>query len=380
MPERAAAVDWNAVRAEFPALERWTYLNTATFGQLPLRATEAMSQHLEHRNELACSDFLSWFDDADALRGAIARLIHASAADIAFVPNASAALGILLNGMEWREGHRIVTLEGEFPNNTYSPFALRSRGVELVETPWERMDEAVTPATRVVLLSEVNYTNGFRPPLVELSRLAHDRGALLFVDGTQSAGALRVDVRAVGADAYFAHGYKWLLSPPGSGFLYVRPGVREQLRPSVVGWRSHRTWRNVDALHHGSPEFSCDAERFEGGVLPFPVLYGMKASIEMFLELTPQAIESRVMGLANALRETLRVLGARLLYDEAPHFESPVVAARFPGREPKPLCAALKQRGVLISARHENLRISTHFYNTEEDIERLAAELRKLGI
>ncbi len=380
MPEHAVSIDWRAVRTEFPALRRWTYLNTATFGQLPVRATEAVARHFAHRDELACSDFLTWFDDADSLRCSLARLINATPADIAFAPSASSALATLLNGIDWRAGDRIVTLEHEFPNNIYSPFALCSRGVEFVETPWERIDEAVTPATRVVVLSEVNYTNGFRAPLAQLSRLAHESGALLFVDGTQSAGALRIDVAASGLDAYFAHGYKWLLSPPGSGFMYVSPSVRDHLRPSVVGWRSHHAWRNVDALHHGSPEFSHDAERYEGGVLPFPVLYGMKASVDMFLELGPDAIEARVMELASMLRDTLRGLGARLLFDEAPHFDSPVIAARFPGREPKPICAALKSRGVLISARHENLRISAHFYNSEEDIERLAAELRAIGV
>jgi selenocysteine lyase/cysteine desulfurase len=174
------------------------------------------------------------------------------------------------------------------------------------------------------------------------------------------------------------HGYKWLLSPPGSGFMYVSPAAREVLRPTVVGWRSHRGWRDVDNLHSGSPEFSADAEKYEAGVLPFPLLYGMKASVDMFLELTPELVEQRVMELAGLLRETLRRAGARLLYDEHPHFDSPVVAARFEGRDPKAICAALKQRRVLISSRYENLRISTHMYNNEADIARLAEGLKSL--
>ncbi len=372
--------DWRAVRGEFPSLARWTYLNTATFGQMPRRSMDAVARHHDRRNELACSDFLTWFDDADALRASLGRLIHAEPSSIAFVGNACSALSMLLNGIDWRKGDRIVTFENEFPNNIYSPLTFEPAGVEFVETSWERIAEAITPATRVVVLSEVNYTNGFRPPLAELSRLAHDAGALLFVDGTQSAGALKIDVQACEADAYFAHGYKWLLSPPGSAFLYVRPSLSERMPPSVVGWRSHKTWRNVDNLHHGAPEFAADAEKYEGGVLPFPALYAMKASVDMFLELTPEVIEKRVQGLAALLREELRKLGARLPYDESPHYDSPLVAACFPGREPKPISAALKERGVLTSARHEYLRIATHLYNNEEDIARLVRELRSLGI
>ncbi len=372
MPE--LAIDWRAVRAEFPALERWTFLNTATYGQLPRRAVDAMAGHLARRDEFACSDFLSWFDDADDLRASLARLIHCSANDIAFVPNAATALGTLLNGIDWRPGDRIITLANEFPNNIYHASVLGARGVEFVETRWERFYDALTPATRLVLLSEVNYTNGFRAPLAELARAVRQRGALLYVDGTQSLGALQFDVREIDPDMYAVDGYKWLLSPNGAGFAYVRPSMREWLQPSVVGWRSHRNWREVHHLHAGKPEFSPDAERYEGGILSFPALYGMQASVDLLLELGPEAIERRVMELAAYLRETLRRLGARLLYDDAPElYRSPVVAARLEGRDAELLCAALKQRRVLISSRFGNLRISTHFYNTEEDVDRLAA-------
>ncbi len=127
------SADWNAVRREFPALDNWTYLNTATFGQLPRRATEAVAKHFAHRDELACWDFLSWYDDADRLRAKIARLIHCSPDDIAFVPNAAAALGILLGGIDWRPGDRVLTLEHEFPNNLYVPAMLERFGAGMTE-------------------------------------------------------------------------------------------------------------------------------------------------------------------------------------------------------------------------------------------------------
>src|SRR5690349_419739 len=135
------SVDWEAVRGEFPALAQWTYLNTATYGQLPRRATEAVAQHFSHRDELACSDFLKWFEDANCLRAKVGRLIRCAADDVAFVPNASTALGILLAGLDWEPGDRILTLEHEFPNNLYAPGLLARNGVEMVECPWERFYE-----------------------------------------------------------------------------------------------------------------------------------------------------------------------------------------------------------------------------------------------
>ncbi|HMF78411.1 MAG TPA: hypothetical protein VK604_22320, partial [Bryobacteraceae bacterium] len=102
------ATDWAKIRCEFPALQNWTFLNTATFGQLPRCGTEAVRRHFEHRDELACADFLHWFDDMDHIRGLVARLVHCNAEDIAFVPNASTGLAILINGVAWRAGDRIV--------------------------------------------------------------------------------------------------------------------------------------------------------------------------------------------------------------------------------------------------------------------------------
>ncbi len=342
-----------------------------------MRAAEAAARHFARRDELACSDLFSWFDDADRLRGSLARLIHAEASDIAFIPNVATALGLLTKGLDLRPGDRIVTLENEFPDSIYSPALARRRGVEFIEAPWERFLDAIDARTRLVVLSEVNYTSGLRPPLVEISRRAHEQGAVLFVDGTQSLGALEFDVRAVKPDMYAVHGYKWLLSPNGGAFMYVAPSLRERLEPDAVGWRSDRSWRDVDHLNHGAPEFAPKAEKYEGGMLPFAILYAMEASVGLILETGPEAIEHRVMELAGCLRERLRGLGARLPGDESPHYGSPIVAARF--RKPaSDLVKQLKDRGVLVSARHDNLRVSTHFYNSEEDIERLAEELERL--
>ena len=247
-------MDWESVRREFPALAHWTYLNTATFGQLPRRATEAVAQHFAHRDDLACWDFLAWYDDAGRIRGKIGRLINCAPEDIAFVPNASTALGLLLAGLDWHPGDHVLTLEHEFPNNLYAPGLLNRLGVETTACPWDRFYESVTPRTRLVILSSVNYNTGFAPPLAELAEFLRARGVLLFIDGTQSVGALRFNAAHVQPDMLAVHGYKWLLSPNGAGFFYIAPQLRDRLQPNIVGWRSHRDWRNVENLHHGVPE------------------------------------------------------------------------------------------------------------------------------
>ena len=371
-------VDWRAIRKQFPALETWTFLNTATFGQLPRRASEAVARHFRRRGELACGDFLTWFGDADRIRVLLARLIHCEPEDIAFVTNAASALATLVGGMNWQPGDRVVTLEGEFPNNLYCPALLGETGVEFIETSWEGFYGTITPNTRLVLMSTVNYTSGLRPPLPEVSRFLRQRRVALYLDGTQSIGALEFNASEIQPAMMAVDAYKWLLGPTGSGFIYVRPDFREHLAPSVIGWRSHKDWRRVDNLHHGAPEFVDAAEKYEGGMLNFPSLYAMGASVEMILEIGPRNIERRVMELAGKALELLRGLGAKLLCDEKPHHDSPVIAARFDGADASKLARELKARKVLVSARHGNLRVSTHFYNNEEDLERLGTELQRL--
>jgi len=367
------AVDWNAIRAEFPALANWTYLNTATFGQLPRATVEAVSRHFARRDEMACSDFLTWFDDADRLRGRVGQLVNCEAGDIAFINSANSALSLLIGGLDWKPGDRIVALQDEFPNNIYCPAVLERVGVEFVETPWERFYDAITPRTRLVVVSTVNYTNGFAPPLEEMARFLRERNVLFFVDGTQSVGALRFDTTRIRPDMLAVHGYKWLLCPNGIGFMYVSPALRERLAPTAVGWRSHHAWRNVDNLHHGAPVFAASAEKYEGGMLASSLLCAMDASVGMMLEIGVDDIERRVRELAAATRQCLRGLGAQV-----PEFDSPIVAARFEGRDASALARRLKERRVLVSARHGNLRVSAHFYNTEEDLDRLESELRGL--
>ena len=372
------AIDWVAIREEFPALKHWTFLNSATFGQMPRCTVEAMERHIAHRDELACWDFLDWFTDVDEIRSAIAQLIGCGSSDIAFIPQASTGLSLLLGGIEWKPGDRVVTFENEFPNNLYFPAQLRERGVELVETDWDGLRDALTANTRAVVASTVNYTNGFRVPLEELSRLTRDRGILLYLDGTQSVGALQIDLKRVRPAMFAVHGYKWMLGPTGAAFMYVAPEVRQWLKPNVVGWRSDYDWRNVANLHHGAPRFSDAAERYEGGMLGFPLLYGLGASVRMMLEIGPSAIEERVQQLAADCRDVLRGLGGKLLHDERPHFNSGIIAARFGEHDAADLARRLKERNVLVSARHGNLRVSVHFYNSQEDLDRLGNELEKL--
>jgi selenocysteine lyase/cysteine desulfurase len=359
--------NWSAIRSEFPALQHWTWLNTATYGQLPVRTRAAVDRHFARREETACTDFLDWFDDVDQIRALIGELINCTADDIGFAMNAASALSLFLGGVDWREGDRIVTLRDEFPNQYYFAASLAARGVTLIE-----QDEitSLPERTRAVLLSTVNYSTGYRPDVIRISEMARAADALIYLDGTQSVGALRFDVAAVRPDMLAVDGYKWLLCPNGAPFFYISPELRRKLRPSVIGWRSDKGWRSVDSLHHGAPEFPGNAAGYEGGMLNFPSIYGAAESVRMMLEIGPDAIERRVLELAGLAEEMLGRTGARILNPG-----SNIVAAHWPDRDASALAKRLQERRIIVAARHGSLRVSPHFYNNEADLEMLREAL-----
>ncbi|HYZ83243.1 MAG TPA: aminotransferase class V-fold PLP-dependent enzyme [Bryobacteraceae bacterium] len=362
--------DWAAVRAQFPALRGWTYLNTATYGQLSTASANAIQCHLAHRDDLACTDFLKWFDDVDTVRDSIGQLIGATRADIAFLTNACSGLSLLIDGLEWKPGDRIVTLEHEFPNNLYITDLIERRGATLDIVEPDALLSALEGA-RAVVCSMVNYVSGYRVPLAELSRRCREHGTLLYIDGTQALGGLTLDLRTTPLDMLVVHGYKWLLSPNGAAFAYVSPALREHLKPNIVGWRSDHAWREVDALHHGAPRYSDAAEKYEGGMVSFPNIFAMGESVRLMLDIGPEVIESRVLSLAAYARTRFEALGFPVQ-----HPDSPILSVALPPTlDPSLVSRKLMEQRIVVSARHGHLRVSAHLYNNEADVDSLTSAL-----
>jgi len=367
--------DWAAIRAEFPSLQGRIFLNTATFGQLPACTKKAAIAHFERRDQTAALDFLEWFDDLDQTRSRVARLIHATKEDIAFVPNAGYALGLAISSIDWEEGDELLTLHHEFPNQLYGHASVGARSVEC---DWHEFDAHVTARTRLVALSTVNYTTGLRPNLQPLVKDLRGRGIVVYLDGTQSCGALEFNCAATAPDFFAVDAYKWLISPNGATFIYVNPEMRRRLPPNVLGWRSDRDWRNVTHLHHGAPRFGESAEKYEPGMMAFASLYGMDASLRLLEEIGAVHIEKRVLGLADLLRTELAAMDAEFFRSKGDYLPSQIVTASLPGVDSAQMAKKLAEQNINISARRAYLRISPHFYNNEHDIAVLLAAIRKI--
>jgi selenocysteine lyase/cysteine desulfurase len=209
-------------------------------------------------------------------------------------------------------------------------------------------------------------------------RKLRERGILTYVDGTQSVGALDFDCATLQPDFLSVDAYKWMISPNGAGFIYVRPNVREWLKPNVIGWRSDAGWRSVETLYLGAPRFTPSAEKYEGGMLAFPSLLGMGGSLALLEEIGSTAIEARVLTLANRIREGLLALGAELHEPMENLLPSQIVLMRVPGVDSSGLAKQLSERHIHVSARRGFLRVSPHLYNNEDDVDSLIRAIRSL--
>jgi len=374
-------LDIERIRSEFPITRKYAYFDNAAVGPLPTRVVETTRRVLEEKCE-GDLHWESWESTAEETRKSIAVLIGTSDDELALVHSTSEGVSIVANGLSYEKGSNIVTCDMEFPSNLFPWQALAKRqGLELRvirnRDGFLRMEDfvqAIDQKTRVVAVSHVQYANGFRINLEELSKIAHENNAYLATDAVQAVGEMPVSVSELGVDFLATSGYKWLLSPISTGFLYVRRSVFEELWPTIVGYRSDEEpmefrFRELSLAH--------TARRYEAGQLNFPGFAGMKESIALLQEIGLDNIWARILSLADRLVDGLkRNANVRVRSCLEPKFRSGIVSLAC--QDPESVVKRLQERGLVISVRGGGLRISPHFYNTESEIDKLLSEFNAL--
>lgn len=379
-------MDEFGVRDDFPVLGELTYLNTASAGLVPqsvLRAAHDLDADIAGRGTTG-------FDEAaetgvfDRTRRAAARLVNAEPHQIAVATSFTEALCQLAWSIRPGAGRNVVSTDVDFPSVTYPWFRVgEETGMEVRLVPVladprnltvDRVAELVDDATAVVCISHVQYLTGHRLDLAELARLAHEHGALLVADATQSAGQVPIDVTAADVDVLIAGSYKWLCSTFGAAVCYLAPRVLADFDPPFVGWRSTVDPYALDARWRRQP-FPDTAARLEYSTMSYASAVALGAAIEYTTALGPERILEHNAGLAARLMGELTDRGATLLTPTAEGSYAGTVTARFPGRDGARVAAELTARGVIVSPRVDSTRFSMHFYNTEDDLD---AALRAL--
>jgi selenocysteine lyase/cysteine desulfurase len=357
-------------RDQFPVAGTFIYLNHAGVAPLCRPAAEAMKALAEDVWRFGSYHYDSWLEAYSGLRRAAARLINASASEIALIKNTSEGVSIVALGLDWKPGDRVVCFTGEFPANSLPWRRLQSKGVVVDElpftTPLERIDLAARGA-RLLAISFVQYLSGFRADLTALGEICRRRGCLFFVDAIQGLGAFPLDVEASSIDALSADGHKWLLGPEGCGVLYVRRARMDEINPAEFGWT------NVAGFDDYSREpdmiLRSDAGRYECGTLNTIGCFGLRASIEFILEVGVERIAEQVQSLGDRIAAGAAAKGYEVLGNRTPYTGAGIVSIRKTGVESRMIVRNLKEKNILAAPRQGWVRMSPHFYVSASEID-----------
>ncbi|MDD9878209.1 MAG: aminotransferase class V-fold PLP-dependent enzyme [Magnetovibrio sp.] len=376
--ETAAAPDWSAIRREFPTTENCVYLNIANKAILP-RAVEAsmldwMADIYDHAGEDAFS-----MRGIEATRDAVAETFGAPRDCLALIKNTSEGINIVAQGFPWVAGDNVVISEFEHENNTFPWRHLGRRGVEVrLAQPGpdgritiDQYRDLIDERTRILAVGWVVYGNGYRADLPGLSGFCRERGVKLVVDGIQAVGIIDARLDGLGADVLIAGGHKAQFSLAGAGIMYATPEMIEMLTPPYAAKFS---FASLDRTLP-DPELAADAHRFEYGNPNFLGRWVQKRSAEYVRKIGLAHIEARVRELTTRLIDAAEACQIRVR-TPAPWAERAGIVSLDLGTDAGDTVARLKDQGIIVSYKDGHLRASVHFYNDEDDIDRLIAALQ----
>ena len=358
-------------RKYFPIAETDIYLNHAAVSPYSTRVVEAIENLLHRRSSGEIEVYPIAVEEKARLKKNIAAMIDGEEDNIAIIGNTSEGFNWLVQGLSWKKGDRVLLVENEFPANIYPFLNLEQYGVSIDFVPTregfiflEDIESKVRPETKLLSISFVEFLNGFRNQLAEISDLCRRNDVLLSIDSIQGVGAMPLSVRQSGVDFLSNGGHKWLMGPQGCGFMYISPVLFDKLKPAFVGWLSVKdSWNffdyNLDYLE--------DARRFEIATSNVPGIFGLSASTSLLLEAGIEQIQKHLFSLGDRLIERLTDLGYTYVGSRDEKNRSGIYT--FQCENVKETYKHLRKNRVHLSLRNDLLRFSPHFYNTVEEID-----------
>ncbi len=382
-PADFSQLDEAARAAAFPVCRNQTFLAHAGVTALPQCVADAVIQYTKRscENHQEFGEVLRVIQETRAIA---AKFIGAQADEIALLGPTSLGLSLFANGLPWSEGDEILCYADDYPANVYPWLDLARRGVVIRYLKPERAGEitpdliaaALTPRTRLAALASCNFLTGYRIDVDAIGRLLHDRGVLFSLDAIQTLGAAPLSVAHV--DFLSADAHKWMLGPMAIGIVFVKKEHFPLLRPTLLG-----AWNvcSPNFITQDEINFHDTAQRYEPGVLNVAGVYGMRAAIEMLLNVGLDKVERRILELKSQIVSDLEPLGFEFIAPTSGPNISGITTFRHPHADMAALFRALEQNRIIASLRYDRaglayLRLSPHFYNTREELSRVAEVLR----
>lgn len=360
-----------AIRSEFPILERRTYLNSCSLGALSHRAVRHLEEFTDQWHSMGASAWYHhWLARVEELRGRVADFVGAGTRELALLPSTSAALSVIAESVPAGARDRVVCTELDFPTLAYQ-WAVKPeielvvlRSEDGVTIDPEQFAAAVDERTLFLATSHVFFTTGFEQDIGRLARIARDAGAYCLIDGYQGAGQVELDLPATGVDFYTTGPLKWLCGGPGLAYLYVRDALVEALEPRITSWFA--TERQFDFDLAGF-EYRSDARRFELGTPAVPTVHTALGGQEIVDEIGIRAIVAHDRALTARLVERASAAGFEVA---SPPVERRTAIVMVRHDDPPGAVRHLAEHDVIVDHRPGFVRVSPHFYNTPEEVDR----------
>ncbi len=370
---------FSRARRLFEVQRKHVYLNHAAISPFSAPVAGAIKKQAdEQAAHGVCAEVL-WDERAEGARLEAARLLNAKPAEIAFVGNTSHGLNLFARGMRWKKGDNVVLPKVEFPANVYPWLSLKEKGVRLKFVPErngririEDIEEAMDRRTRVVAISFVEFSSGYRNDLRTIGKLCRERGCRLVVDGIQGVGALRLDVKHCLIDGLSCGGHKWLLAPQGTGIFYCSSRVLGELSHPMPGWMSVVDWGDYYRFDY---KLFPDSRRYESAQKNYLGITGLLESLKIINRLGISDIEKRIIALTDHLCDLLEKRGFQVFSPRGRGEKSGIVSFFPGGWEAEVVAERLWRKGFITVARQGRMRVSPHFYNTFGEVERFVKAL-----
>ncbi|HJM83573.1 MAG TPA: aminotransferase class V-fold PLP-dependent enzyme [Nitrospinota bacterium] len=363
-------------RDAFPALKNLIFLNSAGMSPLPDPCRLAMNGLIEDIGKRAYLNMDNWIKTIALARKNVSELIGAFPEEVAFIKNTSAGVSLVASGLNFSEGDEVVINDIEFPSNVYPWLYLKNKGVKIVLVKSEKgriapeaIKHAVTPRTKVVAISSVQYISGYRAELAKIGEICRANRSLFFVDAIQSLGVIPMDVKSCGIDFLSTGGFKWLCGPTGIGIFYCNKTRLDNLTLNNIGWNTvinSQDYSNI--LFEPKP----DAMRFEEGSPNIIGIYGLNESIKLLKAVGIANIERHVLELTDYLVERLLSMNFIIFSPRKDGEKSGIVT--FSTKEKEKLTILEKKlfaENILVVNRGNGIRVSVHGFNNMKDIDRL---------
>jgi len=366
---------WKQVRRLFPALENYTYLNAASGSPLSKRAARGAKRYYDEMLQHGDVPWDKWLERKEKIRDTLADFIGAIPAEVAFTLNTSHGMNLIAEMLKGKG--EVLTMKDEFPSSTlpwiHRGFKLRfirpARGVYTLQ----RIEEQISPHTKILLTSHVQYRTGFRQDLEAVGNLCRRKNLIFVVNATQSLGAFPVDVKRDNIDFLAFLGLKWPVAGYGIGGLYIGEKWLRSIRFPMVGWKS---MKDPESMDNRKIHLRREASALEMGCPHFPGIFALGQSLELFQSIGKKRIRKRILDLGKYLAGKLEKMGLEILSPLEPGCRSGITIVKVDN--PEDVRERLKRKNIIVSARGGGLRISTHFYNNRTDIDTLIKGLKEI--